>query len=263
MNLGDISKTLISLCEEISPKILEIYNSNNLDIETKSDNSPVTKADKMVDTFLRERLSFLFPSVGFLTEESTDDLIRLNEEYIWIIDPIDGTKDFIAHTDQFSINIALCHKHEIVLGVIYSPVFKKCWYAFKNDGAYYLRDNITTKIHTSKRNEMLRVLTSNFHMNDAEREMIKRYESHFEKVFPYGSSLKGCMIAMGEGELSYRFSSGTKEWDTAAMGLIVKEAGGVLLDRDGKEIIYNKIDVYNHDGYIICNSYENFIKYSK
>ncbi len=258
-----ICKTLINLCEQITPEILKIYNSNNLGVETKIDNSPVTKADKMVDAFLREQLSELFPEYGFLTEESVDDLKRLNTEYIWIIDPIDGTKDFIAHDDQFSINIALCHKNDIELGLIFAPTSFEAWYAIKGEGSFYLKDGISKQIHVSKRVEKLRVITSNFHLNDFERNIINKYQNEFEKVYPYGSSLKGCLIAMGEAELSYRFSSGTKEWDTAAMQIILEEAGGCLLKKDGQRILYNKADVINHGGYVICNNYENFIKYSK
>ena len=254
---------VIKLCKEVSPRILEIYNSNELNVEIKDDNSPVTRADKMVDKYLREHLSALFPLYGFLTEESVDDLRRLDMQYIWIIDPIDGTKDFIAHDDQFSINVALCHKHEIVLGVIYAPVSGNLYYAIKEAGSYSEIHNIKTRLHVSNRATNLRVVTSKFHLNDVERNMIEKHKDSFEKVYPYGSSLKGCLIARGDAEMSYRFSSGTKEWDTAAMGLILNEAGGYLLKPDGNPISYNRSDVHNHGGYIICNSYENFIKYSK
>ena len=182
-------------------------------------------------------------------------------EYIWIIDPIDGTKDFIAHDDEYSINVALCHRHEIVMGVIYAPVSGNLYYAIKGAGSYSEIQGVKKQIHVSHRRENLRVITSKFHLNDFERAMIDKYRNRFEKVFAYGSSLKGCMIARGDAELSYRFSSGTKEWDTAAMGLILNEAGGFLLKLDGTPITYNKSDVYNHGGYIICNSMENFLEY--
>lgn len=263
MDKKNVVEVIISLCEEISSRVLEIYNSNNLGVETKSDNSPVTRADKLVDSFLKDKLSALFPSFGFLSEESVDDLSRLEKEYVFIIDPIDGTKDFIAHDDQYSINVALSQNAEILLGVIYSPVTKECWYALKDEGSYYLNNGIIKTNHVSKRVENLRVITSHFHLNDFEKDMVNKYKDEFENVFPYGSSLKGCLIAMGEADLSYRFSSGTKEWDTAAMQIIVEEAGGLILKRDGTKIKYNKSDVVNHGGYVICNSYENFIKYSK
>ena len=254
-------ETVIRLCKEVSPKVLEIYNSNNLGVEIKEDNSPVTKADKYVDKYLRDNLSTIFPSIGFLTEESVDDLSRLDKEYIWIIDPIDGTKDFVAHDDQFSINVALCHRHEIVLGVIYAPVSGNLYYAIKEAGSYSEISGIKTKLKVSNRRDNLRVITSKFHLNDIERNMIDKYKDRFECVFAYGSSLKGCLIARGDAELSYRFSSGTKEWDTAAMGLILNEAGGFLLKLDGAPIAYNRTDVHNHGGYIICNNYQNFLEY--
>lgn len=262
MDLNAVIKYVIKLCKEVSPKILEIYNSNDLNVEIKSDNSPVTKADKFTDEFLRENLKSEYPEIGFLTEESKDDLSRLNKEYIWIIDPIDGTKDFIAHDDEYSINVALCKENQILLGVIYAPVSGNLYYAIKGGGSYGEFDGKKEKLHVSNRLDNLRVVTSKFHLNDVEKEMLNKHKDSFEKVFMYGSSLKGCLIARGDADISYRFSSGTKEWDTAAMNIIINEAGGIILQRDGSLIRYNKEDVHHHNGYVICNSYKNFLKYN-
>ena len=113
------------------------YYKNGFNVEIKEDKSPVTIADKTVDAFLRKTLSKKFPSYSFLTEESVDDKDRLNNDFVWIIDPIDGTKDFIAKDDEFTINIALCYKHKIVVGVVIAPALNEIYYASENNGAFF------------------------------------------------------------------------------------------------------------------------------
>src|SRR5574344_1329917 len=120
-------------------EILVIYNQN-FDVEIKEDNSPVTLADKNADRIIREILGKAFPKYAFLTEESEDDKSRLSNDYVWIVDPVDGTKDFVAHNGEFTINIALAYKHVAVLGVILIPVTGEIYYAIQNEGSFYLKD---------------------------------------------------------------------------------------------------------------------------
>ena len=116
--------------------ILEIYNTP-FEVEIKEDNSPVTLADKGADKLIREYLGTMFPNYGMLTEESNDDLSRLDKDYIWIVDPVDGTKDFVARDNEFTTNIALAYKGQVVVGVVSIPATKELYYASKNNGAYY------------------------------------------------------------------------------------------------------------------------------
>ncbi len=249
----------LNAAKKAAKAIMEIYNSNDLGIEIKSDNSPVTKADKKADEIIRNELHNAFPNYSLLTEESCDDLSRLNNDYVWIVDPIDGTKDFIAHDDEFSVNIALVYKHVSILGVIASPTNNCIFYAIKNKGAFLLKDNIASPIHTSKKTKNITVIKSHFHTTDEELKTIEKHKGTITSVITIGSSLKGCAIASGQAELSYKFSSNTKEWDTAAMQIIVEEAGGHLLKFDGTPIQYNREDVYNRGGYLICNCLDNFL----
>ena len=136
---------------KVVPTILEIYNSNNLGVEIKDDNSPVTKADKAADKLIREYLSKYFPSYALLTEESVDDKSRLTNDYVWIVDPIDGTKEYVAHSGEFTVNIGLAYKHEPVLGVIVIPVTGEVYYALKGKGSFYQKDGKITKIHVNSR----------------------------------------------------------------------------------------------------------------
>ncbi|MGM9874117.1 MAG: 3'(2'),5'-bisphosphate nucleotidase CysQ [Bacilli bacterium] len=240
-------------------KIMEIYNSHSLNVEIKEDNSPVTRADKAADLIIREILKKYFPTYAFLTEESDDDLSRLDSDYVFIVDPVDGTKDFIARDDQFTTNIGLAYKHEVVAGVICIPATGEIYYASKGQGAYYLVNGVSTKIHVNDKTSDLTCLTSVFHLNEEEKKLIEKHHDKITHVEKRGSSIKACHIAHGKAEISYRMSPNTKEWDTSASQIIVIEAGGVFLEPDKSEIKYNRKDVYNRKGYIIANRIENFL----
>ena len=241
--------------------ILDIYHSTDFGVEIKEDNSPVTRADKAADTKIREILSTGFPLYSLLTEESVDDRRRLNNDYVWIVDPIDGTKDFVAKNDQFTVNIGLSYKHKAVLGVILIPVTGEIYYGVEGMGAFYLKDknSVPVKIHCNNKTRDVTTLVSNFHSNQTEMDMIKKHSDIIKHQRKVGATIKGCLIAKGEAEMSYRFSSNTKEWDTCAMQILVEQAGGHILKFDGTPIRYNRKDVYNRDGYIICNVRENFL----
>ena len=238
--------------------ILEIYNTN-FDVEIKDDNSPVTLADKNADKVIREYLHNKYPEYAFLTEESTDNKERLNNDYVWIVDPVDGTKDFVARDGGFTTNIALAYKHEAVVGVVVVPLTGEIYYAAKGLGAFYRHQGITKRIHVNDKLDNLIVYKSVFHSTKQEEVMYEKYKDKIAKIEKWGSALKPCRIAQGLGELSYRLTDGTKEWDTAASQVIVEEAGGIFLDTKGKRIMYNREDVHNRIGYVICNRKENFL----
>ena len=239
--------------------ILNIYQKP-FDIEIKKDNSPVTLADKEADKFISNYLKERFPSYSFLTEESIDDLHRLDNDYCFIIDPVDGTQDFCARNGEFATNIALSYKHEIVVGVVVIPCENKIYYAIKNQGAFCLDgNNNLKKIHVNDKLDHLTLLTSRFHSSSYEKNLPQK-DHRITKVEAYGSSIKACRIAEGLAEIHYRLNEGTKEWDIAPIDLIVKEAGGYFIKPDETSYQYNKKDVYNHDGYIITNKLENIYK---
>ena len=238
--------------------ILEIYNSN-FDVEIKSDNSPVTKADKISDKLIREYLGNIYPTYSFLTEESFDDLSRLNNDYVWIVDPLDGTQEFVTKNNQFTINIALAYKHEVVVGVILVPITGEIYYASKGNGAYSIKNSLIKRIRVNDKTKDLTVLTSVSHKVKEETEFIKKHSDVIKNSYEMGASLKACLIAEGKAELSYRLSSGTKEWDTAAGQCIIEESGGLLVKPNGEPLRYNRKDVYNREGFIIANKKENLL----
>lgn len=251
-------KATLDIINNAAEMISRGFYSTSYEVDTKSDDTPVTSIDKQVDKYIRESLSKLFPSYGFLTEESKDDLARLDKEYVWVVDPIDGTVEFIKKQYQFVINIALVRNHEVVLGVIMEPISKEIYYAVKGEGAYLLKDGVTTKIHVSNKTNNLICLTSPFHQSVEEKEYIEKYKDRFSDITYIGAAYKACLIASGKADVSYRLTNNTKEWDTAASQIIVLEAGGVFLDKYKREIKYNRKDIRNLDGYIILNKIENY-----
>ena len=128
-------KEMIAASKQAEKVILEIYN-NNFEVEIKSDDSPVTAADKNADALIRKILGEKFPDYGFLTEESIDTKERLSKEFIFIVDPVDGTKEFVSRNGQFTTNIGLARNHELVAGVINLPTFGITYYATKGGGAF-------------------------------------------------------------------------------------------------------------------------------
>lgn len=245
--------------KEASKIILDFYN-HGFKVEIKEDDSPVTDADKTADKKIREILSEHFPTYTFLTEESVDDKSRLENDYVWVIDPLDGTKDFVARDDQFTCNIALVYKHKAVLGIVAIPVRNEYYYAVEGKGAFVIREGKTIKLSVSKKTNDITCLRSVFHFTSEEEKIIALNSEKITRVEKAGSSIKACLIAEGLAEISLRLTDYTKEWDTAAFQIVVEEAGGYVLKFDKTPIFYNRDDVYNRGGFVIINNLENFPK---
>ncbi|MBQ7995603.1 MAG: 3'(2'),5'-bisphosphate nucleotidase CysQ [Bacilli bacterium] len=239
--------------------IMEVY-STDFEVEIKSDDSPVTKADKGADKIIVKYIKERFPNHAFLTEESKDNKSRLNNDFVWIVDPVDGTTDFVSKNGEFTTNIALCYKHEIVVGVINAPAQNKIYYASKGNGAYLKEKGKEPKrIHVSDKVDNLTVLNSRSHLTEQDKSCVERHKEKIANIIPMGAALKFGAIAEGKAEISFRFSGGTKEWDTASGTIILKEAGGNILTPKREEMTYNRDDVYNRDGYVLFNRIENFM----
>lgn len=235
-------------------KIMEVYEQEEMEIELKKDDSPLTLADKYANQIIMDMLRKGFPEYAILSEEEQDNLERLKNDYCFIVDPLDGTKEFIKRNGQFTVNIGLSYKNKVILGVIYVPVSKKLYYATEGQGAYLLQDQKIKKLSVSERTKDARVVISNSHGCKEMDEFIK--ENGIENCIKMGSSLKGCIIAEGNAELYYRFNP-TMEWDTAAMQCIVEEAGGIFYQLDDTLMYYNRINSKNEKGFYILNSIKN------
>lgn len=237
--------------------ILKVYHQN-FEVEIKSDNSPVTAADKGADELIRKELKEKFPAYALLTEESKDDLTRRENDYVFIVDPVDGTKDFVARDNEFCTNIALSYKGEAVVGVINIPMKNVMYYAIKGQGAYKLeKGKKPVRIHVSDKLKDLTCFVSRSFLNEQEKALIASHRDLIKEVVPLGAALKFCYIAEGKGEVSFRISPNTKEWDIAAGDIILSEAGGMMVKPDGTKYHYNRLDVYNREGYHLANRKEN------
>jgi len=236
-------------------EIMKIYNTD-FEVAYKKDESPLTEADLNANRVIENELTTMFPDYGFLSEESSQDLSRREKEFCWIIDPLDGTKEFIKRNDEFTVNIALSRNGRPVLGVVYVPVTEELYYAVKGKGAYYSKDGKTERINVSGRTENIVLLSSRSHRKASFEKILENNKEIIDRVIAAGSSLKGCLVARGVADVYYRYGP-TGEWDTAAMEMVVLEAGGIFKDMNDEDIVYNRMNNINEIGFYILNSLDN------
>ncbi|MCQ2795082.1 MAG: 3'(2'),5'-bisphosphate nucleotidase CysQ [Bacilli bacterium] len=238
--------------------ILEIYKTP-FKVELKKDKSPVTTADKKADKIISEYLKQAYPKYAILTEESKDDKSRLTNDFVWIVDPLDGTTNFVDKNNEFTINIALVHKHKVVVGVVIIPITNEIYYATDHGGAFYSINGKIKEIHVSRNTESIRVLLSRLHHGKKEEEVLKKYGRKIIDKKYVGAAIKACLIAKGDAELSIGLNDKTKEWDTAASQIILKEANGLFIEPHGKWLTYNREDTTNKNGYVMANKRKNIL----
>lgn len=246
LNLEALLQTAKKAALAASKEILNIYHSGDFSIEAKADDSPLTLADKAAHNTI---VSFLEKTgIPILSEEGRDIPYeeRSKWEYFWMVDPLDGTKEFIKKNGEFTVNIALIHKMEPVLGVVYPPVLEELYWGIKGEGAFLEKEGSTTKLETSKKqlNESkLKIVASRSHMSPETEEYLSDLSE--PQVVSKGSSLKFLLIASGQADVYPRFGP-TMEWDTAAAHIIVNEAGGrVTLEDHKTPLFYNKENLLN------------------
>lgn len=245
------------LAVEAGKAIMEIYETD-FDVEIKGDNSPLTIADKTANEIIVKQLQEKFLEYAILSEEEKDNKERLLNNYCFIVDPLDGTKEFIKKNGQFTVNIALAYKKKPVMGVIYVPVTKELYFAAEKSGAYL--ENLVTKekrrLNVSEKLNNLIWVGSKSHSSEKEANLIEKNKDLIKESISAGSSLKGCMVATGGADVYYRFGL-TYEWDTAAMHCIVEQAGGIFKQMDNTEMLYNRENTLNEKGFYIVNRKEN------
>ena len=248
----EVSKRISVLAGEA---ILEVYNNEeNWQVEYKEGHMPLTLADRRAHELIAQELQTRFPEYALLSEEGEDNLERLDNPWCFIVDPLDGTKEFIKKNGQFTVNIALCYEGRPVTGVIYVPVTGELYYAEKGKGAFFKKGQEIKKLQVSNRTEDLRVVMSSSHGCEEMERLLEKY--HLTNLVRVGSSIKGCMIARGDAEVYYRHNP-TMEWDTASMQCIVEEAGGIFRQMDDSEMTYNRRDCVNRKGFYILNCGQN------
>ena len=240
----------VKAAQEASNIILEIYQKD-YNTFTKKDDSPVTDADLQSNKIINKILSDTKYSI--LSEEDTDDQSRLSKDMIWIVDPLDGTSDFIDKTGEFTVMIALIQNRKPILGVIAWPTEKTLFVAQKNCGAFRYSNNKWDKIAVTKINELpkCRTVGSRHHLSNKEKNFIQKIG--IEDFSSIGSSLKVGKISSGEAEAYITTTNKMKEWDTAASHCIISEAGGKMTDMLGNELTYNNKNVHHENGILVTN----------
>jgi len=229
------------------------YYQTGLAVERKPGDEPVTAADRAADDLIRAGLSAAFPDDGQLTEESDDDASRLEKARVWIVDPLDGTKDFIAETGHFVVQIALAVGGYPALGVVYQPTTGLLYHAVQGQGAYRIQDSRTERLHVSTAAEPERMCLVASHSNYSPLVEAARQALGIESVSRMGSvGLKVGALSAGACDL-YLATTIVKEWDLCAPHALLLEAGGEMTNPCGEGLTYNKPGLAECRGLIASN----------
>lgn len=247
-DISNYIEALLDISYEAGRAILEVYNSDDLGVENKSDESPLTKADLASNKVICEGLKKMNPNIPIISEEDEASPYeeRSKWEYCWIVDPLDGTKEFIKRNGEFTTNVALVKNGEVIAGVVYIPVSNEMYYAIKDQGAYQIIDNEQHKLTVKPyklTDKNLRVICSRSHLNEATQAFVDQLDAPV--LISKGSSLKFLSIAKGEADIYPRLAP-TMEWDTCAAQIILEEAGGKVLNGEAEgKVVYNKENLLN------------------
>jgi len=246
LNLEQLCLECVDIARDAGVAILAIYDAG-FNIEEKEDKSPLTDADLASHNLIIKRLSDLTPDIPILSEESAKLPFeeRANWKTYWLVDPLDGTREFIKRNGEFTVNIALIHQHKSIIGVINVPVLDVDYFAWENGGCYKSESGGDAKpISVKKLDDKLTVAGSRSHgseMMQQYMEKLSTYNGGKPETLSMGSSLKFCLVAEGRADLYPRLGL-TSEWDTAAAHCIVEQAGGYITKIDMTPLEYNTKD---------------------
>lgn len=246
-------KSVLAIAQQAGEHIRQFY-ANSVEIHQKSDNTPVTEADLFVSQFVTEQLTLLTPNTPVLSEENCDIPLeeRVKWSQYWLIDPLDGTQQFIDRTGQFSVMIALVEHNQPVLGVICAPMLDCSYYAMKGFGAF----KQTAKTHSALPKRVLD-LTKTIKITVGSAKKIEQVRSFLNPNFDYefqvfgSSGLKGAQVAEGVADCYVRLGK-TGEWDTAAAQVILSETNGIIFDRTFSPLTYNQREVFTNPDFMMC-----------
>lgn len=244
--------TATDIARSAGSEIVKIY-THGFEVARKSDKSPLTTADLASHDFILNALQRFTPEIPVLSEESKRIPFKTRAAWRchWLVDPLDGTKEFIKRNDEFTVNIALIHETRSVLGVVYAPVKRVCYFACQGQGAYrQTADSSAMRIRTrGSSTERLIVVGSRSHANAQLGAFLDRLPSY--EIIRMGSALKFCVVAEGSADLYPRFGP-TSEWDTAAAHCIVEEAGACMTDLHRQALRYNIKESLENPAFVVC-----------
>lgn len=260
--MNDLLNEVVRIALVAGDAIMEIYSAPAFNMKNKNDMSPLTEADLASDAAILEGLKRLDYDWPILSEESAQvpSEIRMKWERFWLVDPLDGTKEFISRNGEFTVNIALIEKGIPLLGVVYAPALQVCYFSAHGVGAFVKRGSIVSKIESRPyvEGEVLAVVCSRSHGNLRTETLLRKLGEHH--CVTMGSSLKLCLVAEGKAHF-YPRTGPTMEWDTAAAHAIVSCAGGRVCDIDGIELHYNKHDLHNPEFFVLPRNGDNLLAF--
>jgi len=236
-----------ALAREAGRSILEVYASS-FSVQEKEDRSPLTEADLRSEQLILAGLKRIAPEIPILSEESAQApfATRRNWGRLWVVDPLDGTREFVQRNGEFTVNIALVDKHRPILGVVHAPVLERTYYACEGAGSFRSDQEASGRpIRVAKRGAgPVRVVGSRSHRGSSLDGFLARVGAH--ELVEVGSSLKLCLVAEGMADVYPRLGP-TSEWDTAAGQCVLEQAGGQVLKLDGEPLAYNRENTLNPD----------------
>ncbi|MDD2932771.1 MAG: 3'(2'),5'-bisphosphate nucleotidase CysQ [Methylotenera sp.] len=243
-NYHQYLEQVITIAKSAGAAIMQVY-ATDFTVKNKDDNSPLTDADLAAHHVITNALKQLAPHLPILSEESEgiDEKIRKTWSQYWLIDPLDGTREFVKRNGEFTVNIALIDQHIPVLGVVYAPVDDLLYYAVTAHGAYKQAGaNPALKIHTKTSDPKRPIIAGSRSHSDEKMQRflhnIKNHTGQVPELISMGSSLKICLVAEGQADVYPRLGP-TSEWDTAAAHCILQEAGGDIVEVSGSALRYN------------------------
>lgn len=259
--LNQLLPQVLGIAKDAGDAIMQIYEQFGNEITYKSDSSPLTDADLASDRVIADGLSKVTPDWPILSEESVHSSYdsRSSWKRFWLVDPLDGTKEFIKRNGEFTVNIALIENGAPILGVVYGPALDVCFFAAKGAGAFVERNKMPAQrisVKPPANDEIIRVVSSRSHSGERTEALLNRLGG-YESV-SMGSSLKFCLVAEGAAHFYPRLGP-TMEWDTAAAHAVVDEAGGMVCDLSGIELKYNKPDLHNPE-FLVLSRNEQFLQ---
>ncbi|TVP10624.1 3'(2'),5'-bisphosphate nucleotidase CysQ [Shewanella sp. KCT] len=239
---------LVEIAKKAGEAIMQVYGSDQMDIQAKADDSPVTAADLASHKVIVEALARLTPDIPVMSEEAADIPWETRKQWqqYWLIDPLDGTKEFIKRNGEFTVNIAFIDKGHAQAGVVYAPVLDKCYYGAKHYGAWLASADGVTDLNQLAvvAPNVPRIVGSRSHVSPGLAAYLEEIGEH--EMTSIGSSLKFCLLAEGKADIYPRLGL-TSEWDTAAAQAVLESVGGLVVNADnGKPLDYNqKEDILN------------------
>jgi 3'(2'), 5'-bisphosphate nucleotidase len=234
--------------------IIMSYYQKDIIFQNKTDESPLTQADLAANQWIENSLRNKFPTIPILSEESTSTFtLPIVGDYYWLVDPLDGTKEFIKKNGEFTVNIALIKKDKPIIGVVYAPALKTMYYAATGAGAFKSiseTDQISIKTNTTA-SKPIKVACSRSHADHHLDEWLQNLDDY--QLIHMGSSLKICLVADGQADI-YPRTGPTSLWDTAAAECVLVEAGGMIKDFKGNPLNYSPSDQWLNP-WFIANSH--------